>query len=342
MEKIAQEIAALKEHYIKALAEKPEGRAVSREEFTLLLSGISTCRKVPGIPMHMGYESLYHCENEEAARQVREHLERLFHITDKDSLYKTGARIYHGSDEYEQFMTFWCGAPLFDTNELNPDGQKGFLHCKQLAGVFHPIVREKGFYAWDIDNIIGLCRSAVACGILSDEEFWTATDPWVRKAQVFYHSYEEYAVSSLCGAVYDMGRYDDDVRGFFDINRNLVENLLGEGGAWQRNAWYVPKEREWAVLINGNMGSMGCFVTKRALNEGNMGYMYRDEPAPNHPDSGWRFFVGDESEEYVDNPDNTSVCVLNTVCNLWPDAMAYLHAAVGRRFGRQENGWVEE
>ena len=342
MKKIIREIAALKERYTKAIAERPEGKTVSREEFTLLLSGISTCRRVPGVPAHMGYESLYHCESEEDVRQVREHLERLFHVTDKDSLKRACVQVYHGSNEYEQFMTFWSGAPLFDIKELNSDGRRGFLHCKKLAENFLPIVREKGFYAWDIDNIIGLCRSAVACGILTDEEFWLATDPWVRKAQVFYHSYEEYAISSLCGAVYDMGRYDDDVSGFFDINRNLVENLLGEGGAWQRNSWYIPEEREWAALVDGNMGSMGCFVTKRALSEGNMGYMYRDEPAPGYPDSGWRFLVGDESDEYIDNPDNTSVCVLNTVYNFWPDAMAYLHAAVGRRFGRQKNGWVEE
>lgn len=339
MQKIAQEIAALKEHYIKELSEKPKGKTVSREEFTLVLSGISTCRKTPGIPVHMGYENLYHCESKKDIKEVKKHLKRLFHIVDKDSLYQTCARVYHSSDEYEDFMTFWCGAPLFDINELIPEARQSFLHWKQLAEVFYPIVREKGLYAWDIDNRIGLCRSAVACGILSDEEFWQVTDPWVRKAQVFYHSYEEYAISSLCGAVYDMRRYDDDVSGFFDINRNLVENLLAEGGAWQRNAWYVPGEREWAVLIDSNLG---CLVTKRALNEGNMGYMYRDEPAPGHPDSGWRFFVGDESEEYVDNPENTSVCALNTVCNLWPDAMAYLHAAAGRKFGRQENGWVEE
>lgn len=339
MKKIVGEITELKKRFTKVMEEKPAGKTVSREEFTLLLSGISTCRRVPGIPVHMGYESLYHCKSEEDAGQVKAHMERLFHITDKDSLKKACTQIYHGSNEYEQFMTFWSGAPLFDINELNPEGLSGFQHCKQLAENFYPIVREKGFYAWDIDNIIGLCRSAVACGVLSDEEFWLATDPWVRKAQVFYHSYEEYAISSLCGAVYDMGRYDDNVSGFFDINRNLVENLLGEGGAWQRNAWYVPQEREWAVLLDGNSG---CFVTKRALDEGKMGYMYRDEPAPNYPDSGWRFFVGDETKEYVDNLDNTSVCSLNTVCNLWPDAMAYLHAAVGRRFGRQKNGWVEE
>ena len=36
MEKIAHEIAALKERYTKAMAEKPEGKTVSREEFRIL------------------------------------------------------------------------------------------------------------------------------------------------------------------------------------------------------------------------------------------------------------------------------------------------------------------
>ena len=113
---------------------------------------------------------------------------------------------------------------------------------------------------------------------------------------------------------------------------------MGEGGAWNRNQWYVPKEREWAPLLKSNPG---CFVTKRALEEG-IGYMYREEPSEGNPDSGWRFFVGDESEEYIDNSDNTEVCGLNTICNLQPEIMAFIYAQAGRRFGKHKNGWVEE
>lgn len=338
MEKLANEIAALKERFEKAPANK-EAKAVSREEFTLLLSGISTCRKVPGIPVHMGYETLHRCSSEEESGQVREHLMRLFGVKDKETLLQACYRGYSGSNEYEQFMTFWSNAPLFDLNELNPKGQEGFLHCKQLAEHFYPIVKEKGFYAWDINERIGLCRSAVACGLISEEEFREITDVWVRQAQVFYHSYEEYAISCLCGALYEMGRYESDVSGFFDINRNMIEHLLDEGGAWQRNQWYVPKEREWADLLGSNPG---CFITKKALDAGWIGYMYRDEPSPGHPDSGWRFFVGDEPDAYVNNPDNTVVCGLNTICNLSPDVMAFLHAGIGRKFGKYESGWKEE
>lgn len=338
MDKIIEGVKAFKEKY-GTMAESKDAREVSREEFTLLLSGISTCRKVPGIPVHMGYENLYHCGNKEDSRQVLEHMERMFGVKDKETLMKACYGMYSGSGEYEQFMTFWKDAPLFDIKELTQEGHEGFLHCKRLAENFYPFVEEKGFYAWDINERIGLCRNAVACGMISEEEFWQITDMWVRQAQVFYHSYGEYAVSCLCGALYQMGRYDSDISDFFAINKNVIEHLLEEDGAWQRNRWYVPKEREWADLLGGS--NPGCFVTKRALEE-QIGYMYRDEPNPDYPDSGWRFFVGDESDAYVNDPDNTTVCGLNTICNLYPDILAYIHAETGRRFGRHAGGWKEE
>lgn len=339
---LIEQVAACKENYEKMVTGE-EAAQVSREEFTLLLSGVSSCRKVPGIPVHMGYEKLYFCEDEETAGQVRQHLDKMYDVRDKDSLMRACFYAFSGSGEYEQFMTFWKGAPLFDMKELNPDGRKGFEHCKELAEWFYPLVGEKGFYAWDINERIGLCRKAAACGIISEEEFWQITDEWVKQAQVFYHSYSEYAFSCLCGALYEMGKYEEDLQGFFEINNNVLSSLLSEGGAWQQNGWYVPEEREWAVLVlDKNLRGKGCFVTKRALDENNINYMYREEPYPDYPDSGWRFFVGDESEEYVDNPDNTKVCTLDTVCNISPDIMAYLYADAGRRFGRQENGWEEE
>lgn len=338
MEQIIKEIEKLKTQYVTVLV-NPEAEEISREKFTLLLGGISACRKVPGIHGHMGYEGLYHCENEDDIRQAREHLARLFGVTDKQSLEEGCYKMFSGSNEYEQFMTFWNNAPMFDIKRLNPTGLQGFTHCRDIAVKFYPIVKEKGFYAWDINERIGLCRNANACGIISDEEFWEITDEWVREAQVFYHSYGEYAVSCLCGAIYEIGRRDPDVSTFFNINKNILDNLLGDKGAWNRNKWYVPKETEWAELINGNPG---CIITKRAVNEGRIDYMYRDEPASDFPDSGWRFFVGDESEEYINNLDNSIICGLNIICNLYPDIMAFIYAENGRRFGRQENGWAEE
>lgn len=338
MKKIAREIAAWREKYKNTPADRAAAE-VTREEFTLLLGGVSACRKVPGIPVHMGYEKLYFCEGEEAAGQVRQHLERMYGVNDRDSLMEACFQIFSGDGEYEQFMTFWKDAPLFDVKELNPRGRNAFEHCKKLAEIFYPFVEEKGFYAWDISERIGLCRNAAACGIISEKEFWEIVDQWVRQAQVFYHSYGEYALSCLCGGVYEMGKNDSDIRSFFEINKNVMESLLAEGGAWQRSRWYVPGEREWADLFPSNPG---CFITKKALEEEYIGYMYHDTPHPDYPDSGWRFFVGDESEEYVNDPDHITVCGLNTICNLSPDIMAYLYAEEGRSFGRQEKGWEEE
>ncbi len=337
MKKIVEKVMECKQRY-EAMAAKTAASKVSREQFTLLLGGISACRKVPGIPVHMGYESLYFCDGEEEKKQVRQHLQRMYGVEDKDSLMQA-CWLFSGSREYEQFMTFWKDAPLFDINELNPEGRSRFEHCRKLAEAFCPFVEEKGFYAWDINERIGLCRNAAACGIISEEEFWQITDEWVRQAQVFYHSYGEYALSCLCGALYEMGRDEPDVEGFLEINDRILESLLAEGGVWQRNGWYIPKEREWASLLDANPG---CFITKKALDAQFIGYMYHDEPHPDYPDSGWRFFVGDESEEYINDPDNTTVCGLNTICNLFPDVMAYLCAGEGRRFGRQEHGWEEE
>ena len=283
----------------------------------------------------MGYETLYHCREDQAIKSVREFLERMYGIKDKDSLLETCMREYNASTQYEQFMTFWKRAPLFDVNELNEQGRKGFEKCKMIAAFFYPFLQEKGFYAWDINERIGLCRVGVAAELLTEEEFWQVTDPWVRQAQVFYDSYEEYALSALGGALYYMGRYQEDIQDFLKLNMEMIEHLLSVDGAWGGNKWYKSKEREWAPLIPNNMA---CLVTKRALSEEHIGYMYREEPNPDHPDSGWRFFIGNEEDEYISNPENITVCGLNTICNLNPEIIAFINAESGRRFGRYNNG----
>ena len=81
-----------------------------------------------------------------------------------------------------------------------------------------------------------------------------------------------------------------------------------------------------------NMG--GCFATDRITVDGmKVGYLYREEP-DNDIDSGWRFFSGDESQEYVDNTDNISIYAVNTICNYDPAIIPYLSAPVGSSFGR--------
>jgi len=87
----------------------------------------------------------------------------------------------------------------------------------------------------------------------------------------------------------------------------------------------------------------GCIATDRITVDGNkVGYMYREEPS-NNTDSGWRFFAGDESDEYVNDANNSNIYKLNTICNYDNDIMEHLTAPVGSAFIRNENGvFVED
>lgn len=90
-------------------------------------------------------------------------------------------------------------------------------------------------------------------------------------------------------------------------------------------------------------GPQGCFATNEITVRGRkVGYMYREEPDEDSefPDSGWRFFAGDETEEYTDNPDNFNVFSLNTVCNYDPDIIPYLDAPYGSCFIKEGNKFV--
>lgn len=63
-------------------------------------------------------------------------------------------------------------------------------------------------------------------------------------------------------------------------------------------------------------------------------FMYREEP-DNASDSGWRFFSGDESDEYVNNPDNIGLYDIGTISQIDPDIIPLLSNDVGIVFERE-------
>lgn len=88
----------------------------------------------------------------------------------------------------------------------------------------------------------------------------------------------------------------------------------------------------------------GCIVSDMISKEGwKVGYMFRDEPLENQPDSGWHFFKGNESDAYSSDVENFHVFALNTVCNYDPDIIPYLSLPVGTHLIRAEDGkFVED
>ena len=63
--------------------------------------------------------------------------------------------------------------------------------------------------------------------------------------------------------------------------------------------------------------------------------MVRNEPQ-NAADSGWRFFSGFESDEYLADRDKSDIYDVNTVANYDPDIIPFLDWPVGSEFERDE------
>lgn len=95
----------------------------------------------------------------------------------------------------------------------------------------------------------------------------------------------------------------------------------------------LPKE-QFKELIKP-IGS--CYATDKITVDGLfVGYMYREEPRYVE-DSGWRFFSGTESQDYVDNPENIMIYDVNTIANYDPAIIPYLHLEIGTELERNED-----
>ncbi|NRA35993.1 MAG: DUF2185 domain-containing protein [Polyangiaceae bacterium] len=82
-----------------------------------------------------------------------------------------------------------------------------------------------------------------------------------------------------------------------------------------------------------------CFATDRITVDGApVGHMYR-EKSTDEVDSGWRFFSGDESDEYMACPENTNAYDLNTIANYDRDIIPWLTYPPGTRIERAKSGF---
>jgi hypothetical protein len=99
---------------------------------------------------------------------------------------------------------------------------------------------------------------------------------------------------------------------------------------------YILKPEEIKELIDTQIG---CMATDRITVDGlKIGFMYREEPSKEYSDSGWRFFAGDETEEYMSNPRNIGIYKLNTICNYDEDIISFLESDYGTAYYRDIDG----
>ncbi|HMF67983.1 MAG TPA: DUF2185 domain-containing protein [Phyllobacterium sp.] len=83
----------------------------------------------------------------------------------------------------------------------------------------------------------------------------------------------------------------------------------------------------------------GCIATDTITIDGYpVRFMYREDP-DNEMDSGWRFLSGFESDDYMEDPENSGIFEVNTIANYDPSIIPLLDAPVGSVFektGEQE------
>ncbi len=84
-----------------------------------------------------------------------------------------------------------------------------------------------------------------------------------------------------------------------------------------------------------------CIATKTVSEDGEpVGFMYREAPLF-EADSGWRFFSGEEDDDYTDNAANFTVYSLADIGRLCPDIAPLLDAPAGSAWERDETGlWM--
>ena len=109
-----------------------------------------------------------------------------------------------------------------------------------------------------------------------------------------------------------------------------------------RNRDFHVKAEDMKNLLPDWEEASGCIATNRITVEGcKVGYCYR-EKADGDWDSGWRFTAGDESDEYMDDPNNAGIYGLNSICNDDPDIIPLLNTPAPCAFERDGNGMFQQ
>ena len=329
-------------------------RPCGRDEFIALLAGIAALRKTPGIPgpNESGpnyFITLPKCAGRPAEMACKAHLEEIFGITDRESMLQFCSRELRCHNNYLDFEGFWEGRPPFDLVRLNGSGLEFFTTARDFSAQFYPIVGHKGYLAWDISECVGHLRAGYACGLLTRKEFDEMAEYWIVQAQIF-EDWTDFAISLVCGELYwDFrgGSKLPELNKGLELWSRLVHTLLNDGAAWASGLWYVPPRKKeyrlWApefkLYLTDWDGPSGCFATDHITVLGKkVGWCYREQPSEGRPDSGWRFFSGEESEDYVNDARNTEVYDLNTICNYDPDILPLLTAPIGTAYARGADG----
>jgi hypothetical protein len=98
--------------------------------------------------------------------------------------------------------------------------------------------------------------------------------------------------------------------------------------------YYLAAEQIRPVAV----GYGAAYASDRITVDGALvGWCYREEP-DSEIDSGWRFFAGDETQDYTDTPENFALYDINTIANYDLEITTIIDSPVGCTFERNNRG----
>ena len=123
--------------------------------------------------------------------------------------------------------------------------------------------------------------------------------------------------------------------GILDNEPRFIQNLkIGDPINFEDRHIIVTEHPEEATSLPQKFSKL-CFVTNNILYDGaKIGYLYRENP-DYEDDSGWRIMPADVSDEYLNNPENSSYVSLGAVLTRDDSIVDILDTPVGWAFTKQ-------
>ncbi len=283
------------------------------------------------------------------SEQMEKELRDNFEIHDTESATQAIGRVsFRGCQwQYKQFEMYDSSDFKEEVDKMRPAAKETFLKCKEFSDQFKDVLGSAGYVAWDMARGVDLMREAVFCDYFNEPTARKMIDDMVKPLLSSYHNWADFAVSFVAGGTYSMyknSKYDaEKTAEAFDTLLDLVKKLFEDESVnvWKVYNWYKKKEY-FPTLDKDNLKTLvksekACFVSDRiSLDGAKPCYVYREEPFKNFPDSGWRFFAGDESKEYTADVNNSNIFKLNVIANFDESIIPLLDADVNTAFIRKE------
>lgn len=149
----------------------------------------------------------------------------------------------------------------------------------------------------------------------------------------FYETKLEFKGEEVYNLVITMNKVADNKKLFGkavnDMNTNIVITEKDKKSFEEERNYMYIKNNGSKIFNNSDIISYGngCIVSRKIFEDGyKVGYMKREVPTGDFPDSGWQFFAGDETNEYNSDANNMKVCTLESIIKLDPDVKQYLNS----------------